>query len=217
MMKRRANRSAPRRLRGLPALCLALVALWATPLLAQGSAGPEAEAAPLEPGKAPGKDSGKTEPVEYVVPTEAQFELYREGAEAFVDGDYEKARQLFLASLRLGELNITYLNYGRTLFRLGECRAAGEAYARTLTAPKIASPSPAQVLLKVEEYRKEMEDACPATITVQCSEPGVQIFIDAMGPLPCAGAAVPVLPGEHSLRALVGERKIEKTVRVGRM
>ncbi len=119
--------------------------------------------------------------------------------------------------MRLGELNITYLNYGRTLFRLGECQAASEAYARALTAPKIAQPTPLQVLGKVEEYRNEMEDLCPATLTVVCNQAQAKFYLDAMGPLPCDGKSIPILPGEHHLRAVNGEMETEATVNIDRM
>jgi hypothetical protein len=193
------------------ALCVALV-VGGWPAVAAAQA--VEEAAPAEgeaPEAMPGEDPG------FVVPTQAQFELYREGAAAFQDGDYEKARQLFLASLRLGELNVTYLNYGRTLFRLGDCVGASEAYARALTAPRIASPTPLQVLEKVEEYRLELARSCPSTLQVECAEAGVQFYLDTMGPLPCDGRALPVLPGVHTVSAQKDGRRGEVKVEVGQL
>lgn len=150
----------------------------------------------------------------FVTPSETQLELYTEGAKAFQEGNFEKARQLFLASLRLGELNVTYLNYGRTLFRLGDCQGAGQAYADALRAPKVSSPTPAQVLEKVGQYQQELVGACPATLTIECPEPQTQLFLDEVGPLPCDGLGLPVLLGEHVVRGVLGERRVERRVSV---
>lgn len=211
------HRRAPCLSAALACLALALASpSWAQaqPVPSQGQGdGPEAK-----PEAAPGQAAEPQAPEpEFVVPTEAQFELYREGANAFQAGDYEKARQLFLASLRLGELNVTYLNYGRTLFRLGECQAASQAYAKALTAPRLANPTPVQVLQKVEEYRQELAASCPATLVVECKEPGTQVFIDAMGPLPCDGEPLPVLPGAHTVRGQQGQRKASVQITVAQM
>lgn len=152
-----------------------------------------------------------------VTPSETQYNLYTEGAEAFQSGEYEKAATLFKASLSLGELNITYLNLGRTYFRLGQCTEANASYAKALTAPQVAQPSPAQVLSKVEEYRMELASVCPPTILVRCSEKNAEVFVNAMGPLPCDGAPVKVLPGEHVVQVRSGERKTKKTVSIASM
>ena len=138
-----------------------------------------------------------------VAPTETQFKLYQEGAEAYGEGEYSKAVDLFRASLRLGELNITYLNLGRALFKLGDCEEASRAYASALTAPKIANPTPVEVLTKVEEYKKDLGQ-CPATLTVQCDNPAARLWVDGTGPVPCDGAAMTVLPGPHTVEARLG-------------
>jgi hypothetical protein len=145
-----------------------------------------------------------------VVPTETQFNLYQEGAEAYAAGEYSKAVDLFRASLRLGELNITYLNLGRALFKLGDCQEASAAYGKALTAPKIANPTPMQVLGKVEEYKKDLGE-CPAVVTVECDDAEAELWVDGTGPVPCDGAAMMLLPGEHELEArLAGEVRAEK-------
>ncbi len=137
---------------------------------------------------------------EIVTPSETQYKLYQEGAEAFQAGQYDKAVDLFRASLRLGELNITYLNLGRSLFRLGKCKEASEAYAKALTSSKIANPTPMQVLQKVEKYRDELTQGCPSSVVVECSENSAEIYVNAMGPLPCDGSPVTLLPGDHVVR-----------------
>ncbi len=151
-----------------------------------------------------------------VVPTQTQFNLYQEGAEAYAAEEYSKAVDLFRASLRLGELNITYLNLGRALFKLGDCQEASAAYAKALTAPKIANPTPMQVLTKVEEYKRDLT-GCPATLTVECDDVTAQLWVDGTGPVPCDGAAMTVLPGDHKIEARLADEVRRESVALAAM
>lgn len=151
-----------------------------------------------------------------VTPTETQFKLYQEGAEAYGAGEYSKAVDLFRASLRLGELNITYLNLGRALFKLGDCQEASTAYAKALTAPKIANPTPMQVLTKVEEYKKDLAE-CPAILTVECNNPAAELWVDGTGPVPCDGSAMTMLPGDHTVEVRLGDEQELKSVTLASM
>jgi hypothetical protein len=151
-------------------------------------------------------------------PTDAQFQLYEEGAEAFGAGDYRKAIDLFEASLHLGKLNITYLNLGRSHFKLGECREAADAYELARTAPAIAQPSPSAVRAKIDEYAADLA-TCPGLVTVTCAVPDdlenkLLIFVGDSGPHACGALAVSVPPGDVLVRATGGPEPLSKTVTV---
>ncbi len=151
---------------------------------------------------------------EIVTPKPLQFDLYTQGAEAYKNGEYQKAIDLFEASLAIGELNITYLNLGRSFFKLGQCEKANEAYAKARTAPKIANPSPMAVLKKIDEFSAELPKECPAYLTVSCQPTDMQIYVGNQGPLQCDGKKITLLPGEHVVRGEVGDKKVSKTIQV---
>ena len=146
-----------------------------------------------------------------VKPTEAQFQLYQEGSEAFGQGDYKKAVDLFKASLHLGELNITYLNMGRAYFKMGQCDKARESYDKAQRAPAIAQPAPALVRQKIDQYRAELA-SCPARLTVECQNKGVQITIGDRAPMACDGQPVALAPGQYVIRGTEGDKAFEETV-----
>ncbi len=151
-------------------------------------------------------------------PTEAQFKLYEEGADAFQAGDYRKAVDLFEASLHLGKLNITYLNLGRSHFKLGECPEAARAYELARTAPAIAQPSPSAVRARVDQYVEDLA-TCPGLVTVRCAVPDeleekLLIFVGDSGPHPCGAPPVSMAPGEVVVRATGGPKPLSKTVTV---
>ncbi len=152
-----------------------------------------------------------------VQPEKLQFELYQKGSDAYRDGDYKKAIELFEASLAMGPLNLTYLNLGRAYFKVGQCDKASEAYGKARTAPKIANPTPMQVLQKIEEYVAELPTSCPAYLTLRCATEGMEVFVDAQGPLPCDGKPIALLPGEHVIRGEKGGQKVEERITVGGM
>ncbi len=138
-----------------------------------------------------------------VKPSEAQFQLYAEGYEAFKAGDYTKAVDLFRASLHLGELNITYLNLGRALFKLDRCEEAAEAYDKADRAPRIADPPPQVVQDKTREYREDLK-TCLAALVVECvGGPGMKVTIGDRAPIECTGKPIALPPGEYDVQ---GER-----------
>lgn len=149
-----------------------------------------------------------------VQPTEAQFQLYEEGFEAFRAEDYAKAIDLFKASLHLGELNITYLNLGRAYYKAGRCVEARKAYDKVPGAPQISEPTPVQVLGKLEEYRKDLEATCQGVLVLACKTAGTTVSVDGGAPLGCAGQSIEVAPGKHTLVATLGEETQQREVTV---
>lgn len=151
-------------------------------------------------------------------PTEAQFKLYEEGSEAFRAGEFRKAVDLFEASLHLGELNITYLNLGRSHFKLGECPEAARAYEAARKAPWIAQPSPSAVRAKIDEYVADLA-TCPGSVTVRCKVPDalrakLSVRVGSSGPHTCSGGPIMVPPGTVKVIAVGGPEPMEQSVEV---
>ncbi len=150
---------------------------------------------------------------EIVEPSEAQYQLYQEGAEAFKGEDYNKAIDLFKASLHLGELNITYLNMGRAHYKLGQCQEALEAYIAAERSPKLANPTPAQVQAKLDEYKADLYETCPAQLVVECISNKMEVYVGNEGPFECTEPVTMERPaGEVTLRAELGNRVYEEVV-----
>ena len=151
-------------------------------------------------------------------PTDAQFKLYEEGSDAFKSGDYRKAVDLFEASLYLGELNITYLNLGRSHFKLGECPEAARAYELARKAPGPEQPSPSAVRAKIDEYVADLA-TCPGSVTVTCDVTDelrgkMLVFVGDSGPHECGADPVSVPPGQVVVRATGTDEPLQKTVSV---
>jgi tetratricopeptide (TPR) repeat protein len=89
-----------------------------------------------------------------------QQKLNEQGVRAIISKDYALAVAVLEESTALGELNITYLNLGRAYQKLGDCKAAREAYAKAKTAPKVEAPAPRVVDKKLDEYTAELTAAC---------------------------------------------------------
>ena len=146
-----------------------------------------------------------------VTPSDAQIQLYTEGAQAFSDGDYKKAIRLFKASLDLGELNITHLNLGRAFYKDGDCVKAQEHYDLAIKAPKIAEPTPAQVKGKVDQYRADLTVDCPGTLEVACMPSTMKLEIDGGDPVSCTDQPITLSAGKHVVIGRVdGQERSEK-------
>lgn len=152
-----------------------------------------------------------------VEPSDAQFKLYQEGAEAFQAGDYVKSIDLFKASLHLGELNITYLNLGRAHFKLGQCDEALEAYRKAASSPQIAQPTPAQVQAKLEEYEADLDASCPATLIVECRSSSMKLYIGDEGPMACDANPMSLPPGQYVVRGEDGATIYEEKIMLSAM
>lgn len=152
----------------------------------------------------------------FVKPSAEQVAKNAEAIKAVQRGDFNKAIALFEASLELGELNITYLNLGRTYQRAGRCVDAQRTFDKVTRAPKVAVPNPSAVATKVSTYRGELNKQCPGRLTLQCKPAeGVTIVIDESKPLPCNEArSLPLTPGEHEVVATFAEQRQKRTIRV---
>ena len=148
----------------------------------------------------------------FAEPSAEQMQLYESGFEAFKEGQWDKATERFEASLRIGEMNITYLNLGRSLHKAGHCLEARARYDKVSTAPQVRNPSPIQVLDKLDEYRRELDD-CPGKLSVQCSAPAIVATVKKKGPVECGGS-INLPPGDYEVVGTVGDKSVTKKVQV---
>lgn len=129
---------------------------------------------------------------ETVEPTEAQQTLNDEGVRALIEGDYAGAVSLLERSIRLGEVNVTYLNLGRAYQKMGRCQQAKAALEAAKTAPAVGDPPRDEVHEVAERYLAEVAEECSEATDVsdqtvdadenaQDDEP---LERDEVGPLP---------------------------------
>ena len=113
---------------------------------------------------APDKASGQEPPAQttYAKPTDAQTSLNDDGVRAMIEGDYAGAVSLLERSIRLGEINVTYLNLGRAYQKLGRCAKAREALQKAKTAPAVADPPASEVRALADSYLAELDESCEA-------------------------------------------------------
>ncbi len=102
--------------------------------------------------------AGAKQPV--VTPSDAQSSLNDEGVRAMVKGDYAGAVAILERSIRLGEINVTYLNLGRAYQKLGQCDRARAALEKAKTAPAVADPSADEVSSVADDYLDELAKQC---------------------------------------------------------
>lgn len=122
--------------------------------------------------------------------TQAQYEMNQRGLAEVRKGtsqSYRDAADLFRASIKLGEWNITYLNLGRTYQRMiplkGEdalerCVQAEDAFRKALAARPVPSPPPAEISARVKQFRAELQRDCPAELTIVCSPPEMKVLVN---------------------------------------
>ncbi|OIP32419.1 MAG: hypothetical protein AUK47_20570 [Deltaproteobacteria bacterium CG2_30_63_29] len=145
----------------------------------------------------------------------AQEELNKKAFDASLAGDFEKAVQLLEASLRLGALNVTYLNLGRAHAKLHRCDEAHKAYTQTLNAPFVKTPSKEQVAKVLEDYTKELLTECGVSVQFSCEDVATELSVDKMGRQACSQPWL-LFPGEHTLNAKLAERSKDLTFVVTR-
>ncbi len=142
---------------------------------------------------------------------EAQKQLNAESARAAQAEEYDKAALLLRSSLELGELNITWLNLGRVLFKGGRCLEARDAYKKALTAPEAPNPPPVVVQRTAAEFLAELSTACPGTLALECPL-SYEVYIDGE-PAQC-GAKAELPAGPHTVRARHEGWEVTRTVDV---
>jgi hypothetical protein len=135
--------------------------------------------------------------------SDAQVAYNERGVEYVAEGEYELAAQKFRASLAIGEANVTMLNLGRTLARMGRCKEARQTYDRVSDAPAVASPTPEEIAGVLDKYRSELPDPCPSVLAVTCPDGATGVVVDGGTPVTCeAAATLEVEPGKHTVEAV---------------
>ncbi len=152
-----------------------------------------------------------------VVPSSAQSQLLQEGGVALKMGDFGASAARYEEALKLGELNVAYLGLARAQLGGGRCDEASASLARVLSAPRAVNPPVSEVLKDAAALRQDMTSQCPASVIIQCSPVDMSITVDGLGPLPCDGRPLMLLPGEHVLRGERAGERVEQVVALGPM
>jgi hypothetical protein len=150
----------------------------------------------------------------FVEPTKAQYQLFEDGQVAYMDGEYLRAVDLFKASLLVGDLNITNLNLGRAYFKLGRCKEARGAYAKVRKAPRVRSPKPQDVMIRLNEYLVDLDEKCVegALNTGPSKCPEGTSFEAGSG---CVATAASATPRPGTMRAFVDPKITNVKARAG--
>lgn len=127
--------------------------------------------------------------------------------QAMHEGDFEKAVRLFDSSLSLGELNMTLLNLGRALHKLGRCEEAYETYDRVETAPAVETPSPADVAKVLVTWRADLDATCTSAVVPSCETPQVTVSLNGGKARPCDGTPLRAPSGANTLVAKLGDQQ----------
>ncbi len=151
-----------------------------------------------------------------IAPTQAQLDLNARSVKAASEGDLDGAVTLLEASLKLGQLNITELNLGRTLQRAGRCAEADKAYQRALTAPvaAIERPTPTEIAELVQKWRAELRDTCPGTLRLTCPQADVRVSIDDGPSKACTTDDITLPQGKHTLTFEAWSWRRQDTIQV---
>ena len=134
------------------------------------------------------------------------------GARAYESGDYDAAIRHFRRALLKREVNVLYLNLGLSLLRAGQCSEASVAFDAALSALETPQMSASAAREHVDAYREEAAEQCEGTLSVECTDPELSIFIDGLPHGLCHGVAVSLRPGTHTLEARQGAQLIERRV-----
>lgn len=102
------------------------------------------------------------EPSESVEASAEQMKLNDQAVEAMIEDNYARAVALLEEARLMGEVNVVYLNLGRAYQKLGKCEEARGALDKAAEAPAASQPSPELVAEKIETYRAELDEQCPA-------------------------------------------------------
>lgn len=141
--------------------------------------------------------------------SDSQLDLNARALELIQEGKLEQATTLFQSSLALGKSNVTVLNLARTYARLGQCSTARAMYDDVETAPRVKSPTPAQIASALERYRAELE-TCGAVLRFKCEPETLEVRIDGAEAESCP-ESIRVDAGRHEVVAIRsdGEERVQ--------
>jgi len=144
--------------------------------------------------------------------SESQLDLNTRAIELIQEKRLEEAASLFESSLSLGKSNVTYLNLGRTLARLGRCEEAGKVYDEVDSAPRVSDPPPEAVLDRLQTFRAELS-TCGTKVVLECHPPTLKIRVDDGDPFECPAGPLGLDTGSYTVVA-IGEDGSERPHRI---
>lgn len=151
---------------------------------------------------------------EFVAVPAGQDALIVEAVDAARDDQLELAEAKYRAALQLGDLNIAYLGLARVTQRTGDCGAATQLYGQAIKAPAADAPypSPDELKLVVERYRRDDATLCRGIIVLVCDYPNTTVHVDGK-PAAC-GQRLEASAGDHEVEGRIDDRRITLIVRV---
>ncbi|MBR4986216.1 MAG: hypothetical protein IKY83_10825 [Proteobacteria bacterium] len=134
--------------------------------------------------------------------TDEQIALNNQAVEAVNYRQFEKAEQLFKAMLQIQELNIIWMNLGRTYANQNKCPEAADAYAKVTTSLK-SSDFPSDLIeANTIDFINDLKIKCTATLTLTCREDvSTIIVIDNGEERACTETPLLIIPGQHAVYA----------------
>ncbi|MBO4350366.1 MAG: tetratricopeptide repeat protein [Proteobacteria bacterium] len=127
-----------------------------------------------------------------------QVMLNDQAAVATRNGDYAKAEQLFQAMQAIQELDLVYMNLGRTYAKEGKCLEAAEAYSKVATAPHYTGFDRTMIRDTTAKFVAELGELCSAKIVMNCNPSDMSVSIDGGKDMPCSSKPLSLTPGRHS-------------------
>lgn len=127
-----------------------------------------------------------------------QVMLNDQAAEAQQKGDYAKAEQLFLAMQAIQELDIIYMNLGRTYSKEGKCLEAADAYSHVSSAPHYSGFDRDMIRDTTAKFKADLDKQCSAKIVMSCNPADMTVQIDGGREMPCSTKPLTLTPGRHS-------------------
>lgn len=140
--------------------------------------------------------------------SESQLDLNARAIEFIQQKRLEQAIPLFESSLALGESNVTYLNLGRTLARLGRCEEAAAIYDKVETAPQVSDPPRDALLQRLQTFRSELS-TCGTKVVLECHPPTLKIRVNEGEPFDCPTHPLGFDTGTYTVTA-IGEDGTER-------
>ena len=134
--------------------------------------------------------------------TDEQLTLNNQAVEAVNYRQFEKAEQLFKAMLQIQEVNIIWMNLGRTYANQNKCPEAADAYAKVATSPK-SSDFPSDLIdATTADFLSDLKIKCSASISLACrQEESTVIVLDSGEERACSSEPLLIIPGNHTLYA----------------
>lgn len=144
----------------------------------------------------------------------AARELATQAGDAFRNGDYDKAQDLYRRAYALIPAPSLSVREGRALEKLGRLVEAAEAYVRTVRTPLGDKPPQAfkDAVKEASDALAKLRPRIPKlTVMVKGKDSSLEVTVDGK-PLPRAlvGVGAPVNPGSHDVAASTADGRSAK-------